>query len=141
MKLEINNNKHEIIFNNEKIKVYETISTEEKIAIITTAIEQCLNYGSIPSRPAFEATLGALLCYKYSNIEVEDLANKSIIYAYDVFYNSGFLSTLIKEINKEDYEKLIKYADQSFKTALVYYNSGASVLGTALKLGLTAKEQ
>ena len=42
----------------------------------------------------------------------------------------------MNEIDKDDYTKLIKYADQAFETALVYYNSGASILETTLKLGL-----
>ena len=67
MKLDLNYNKHMITFNNEEIEVYEEISTKDKIAIITVAIEESLKYGSVPSRIAFEATLGALMCFKYSN--------------------------------------------------------------------------
>lgn len=136
MKLDLNYNKHVITFNNEEIEVYEEISTKDKIAIIAVAIEESLKYGSVPSRIAFEATLGALMCFKYSNIEVEDLGNKDVLDDYDIFVNSGFLPTLMNEIDKDDYAKLIKYADQAFETALVYYNSGASVLETTLKLGL-----
>ena len=76
------------------------------------------------------------MCFKYSNIEVEDLGNKDVLDDYDIFVNSGFLPTLMNEIDKDDYTKLIKYADQAFETALVYYNSGASILETTLKLGL-----
>lgn len=141
MKLELNEKKHNITFNNETIEVYERISTEDKISMITIAIEQAINFGPVPSRAAFEATLGALICYKYSNIEIENFADKSILYAYDTLRESGFLSTLIKEIDKEDYNNLIKYADDTFKTAITYYNSGASILETALKLGLTAQAE
>lgn len=137
MKIELTYSKHNIKFNDEIVEVYEKISTSEKIALITVAIETSLKYSSIPSRIAFEGAIGALICFKYSNIEVEDLSNKDILYAYDVFKDSGFLPLLIKEIDKQDYEELIKYADQTFETAMVYYNSGASVLETIIKLGLT----
>lgn len=139
MKIELTEKKHNITFNNETIEVYERISTEDKISMITIAIEQAMNFGPVPSRTAFEATLGALICYKYSNIEIEEFGNKSILYAYDVLIESGFLGILLNEIDKDDYEKLIKYADDTFKTAITYYNSGASILETALKLGLTAQ--
>lgn len=141
MKLELNEKKHNITFNNETIEVYERISTEDKISMITIAIEQAINFGPVPSRAAFEATLGGLICYKYSNIEIENLGDKSILYAYDVFRESGFLSTLIKEIDKDDYNTLIKFADDTFETAITYYNSGASILETALKIGLTAQAE
>lgn len=136
MKFDLKNNKHFITFNNEEVEVYETISTKDKIAMISVAVESSLKYGSVPSRVAFEATLGTLICFKYSNIEIEGAGERDILDEYDILVNSGFLSTLVKEIDKDDYENLIKYADQTFETALLYYNSGASILETTLKMGL-----
>lgn len=136
MKLEYEISKHNITFNNETIEVSEQISTRQKVNIIATAIGESVKTGNIPSRATFEAVLGVFICLNYSNIKVDDIDNKNILDTYDIFKNSGFLSILINEIDKTDYEEFIKYADQTFETALVYYNSGASLLETTLKLGM-----
>lgn len=136
MKLNFEISKHNITFNDEVIEVYNKISTEDKIAIISTAIGESIKFGPVPSKAAFEATVGALICYKYSNIEVEDLGDKSILYAYDAFMASGFLPRLIEEIDKKDYTSLLQFADATFETAITYYNSGMSMLETALQLGV-----
>lgn len=136
MKLEYKISKHNITFNNETVEINEQISTRKKVSIIATAIGESVKIGNIPSRAAFEAVLGVLICFNYSDIKVDNIDNTDILDIYDILKNSGFLSILIDEIDKNDYEELIKYADQTFETALVYYNSGASLLETTLKLGM-----
>ena len=139
MKLNLEQKTHTFMFNGEEITVKEFLTTQEKITIIATAIESAFKFGSIPSKLAYEATLGALMCFQYSDIEVENLANESILTAYDIFSSTGFISALLSEVNDKEYNTLIKYADRAYEDAIKYYNSGANVLETAIKIGMSTQ--
>ena len=48
--------------------------------------------------------------------------NSTVLYAYDKEHNT-----------------LIKYADRAYEDAIKYYNSGANVLETAIKIGMSTQ--
>lgn len=149
--MKINSNKEtvEIEILGETVRVYKKIPTIEKIALIETAIERAATLGTIfPTRIAFEAALGTLIVYRYSDLELTEVDGETefsgigIYEEYDLFNNNDIITTIASNIDKEEYKTLMLYADDHFKNALKFYNSGMSLLEEAIKTGiLTTKTE
>lgn len=129
-----------------EIEVYDSIQTIERSAILSAALSAANQFGSL-NRMFYDAALYAMICIKYTNLDIN--MEDSILDIYDYLDYKGILAAVlaaIKEMRKGELESLLRYADTYYKEVFETANAagfalekvGSELLGTIV--GLLPKE-
>lgn len=122
--------------NNTDVKVAANLSTFEKQAIITGALNESIDNKLLrPSRIIFDSVLHALIVLKYTDIEIEDMATLKIEDLYDIFESNGVIEMTLKaieEINRGEIGELTQYADIAYDELNTQLNSAGAAVNSII---------
>nr|DAS90072.1 MAG TPA: hypothetical protein [Caudoviricetes sp.] len=128
LKLDFERQYKNISVNGLEIEVYDSIPTVERSAILSAALSAANQFGSL-NRMFYNAALCAMICIKYTNLDIN--MEDSILDIYDYLSYTGVADAVfaaIKEMRKGELESLLDYAAKYYAEVFETANAAGFAL-------------
>lgn len=127
--LKLDNNIEQIGFNNQIVEVKKYLSIQDKLDIISNAInlEKEYNNNSFLNIPLLIMLIDLEIVYAYTNLSFTEKQKEDITKLYDLMESNGFIN-LLKENIKEEYNYILNHTIECAKLSYDYKNSAYGLL-------------
>ena len=113
------------VFNDQEIEVKMYLPMEEKLALVSNVLNECVEDAKFYNPGKIEVYLGLNIMYFYTNISFTDKQKENPLKLYDLVYSSGLLPKIRNEIIPFHELNIIDYTLDKTINAIYQYNNSA----------------
>lgn len=115
-------------FNEQVIEVKQYLPVNEKLALISSVINQSINENNFNNPLQVKVFTLLEIVYNYTNINFTDKQKEDSAKLFDMLYSSGFIAEVLDNIPNKEYDEIIEYTNKSIKAYYDYKNSVMGIL-------------
>jgi len=130
LKLSVNTEEKEFIWEDQVIKVKQYLSIEDKLQLISQILNSAADENRFYNKGKIDLYFRLYIIYFYTNISFTDKQKEEVIKTYDIIYSSGFWDNIKKIIPEEELKYLYDLTIDVTKQIYVYQNSVYGILDT-----------